>query len=122
MLGSVSYQHGQPVQSVEYRSSGVLFNVTLQIKEKVIDMQIQQQISEFVKTDTGVNGLPTLTKRDVSSRITGSDGDIIILGGLAESKTTETKTGFSFLPFFTGKSAEKKRSDIIVVMQLKQMP
>lgn len=122
VLGSVSYQDGQPVQSVEYRSSGVLFNVTPQIREKVIDMQIQQQISDFVKTDTGVNGSPTLTKRDVSTRITDSDGDVIILGVLAESKATETKKGFSFLPFFTGKSAEKMRSDIIVVMQLKQMP
>lgn len=122
MLGSVSYQDGQPVQSVEYRSIGVLFNVSFQIREKVIDMQIQQQISDFVKTDTGVNGLPTLAKRDESTRITDSDGDVIILGGLAESKTTETKTGFSFMPFFTGKSAEKKRSDIIVVMLLKQVP
>nr|WP_265332040.1 hypothetical protein [Citrobacter koseri] len=59
---------------------------------------IKQQLSSFAKTDTGVNNSPTLIKREVNTEVSAADGDIILLGGLAESKVTNADTGFSFLP------------------------
>ncbi|EBW3197443.1 hypothetical protein DPD47_02775 [Salmonella enterica subsp. enterica serovar Gaminara] len=35
-------------------------------------------------TETGVNNSPTLIKRDVKTEVSLADGDIILLGGLAE--------------------------------------
>lgn len=35
-------------------------------------------------TETGVNNSPTLIKRDVTTEVSLADGDIILLGGLAE--------------------------------------
>lgn len=63
VLANVIYQDGKPIQSIEYRSSGVIFDIQPTIKNQAIDLKIQQQLSNFIKTDTGVNNSPTLVKR-----------------------------------------------------------
>jgi len=121
VLSSVTYQDGRPVQSVEYRSSGVIFDIQPTIKSQAIDLKIQQQLSNFVKTDTGVNQSPTLIKRDIVTDVTVKSGDVIVLGGLAENKLEEGGTGFSFLPkgFLSGKSTSRTKTDIVVLLQVK---
>ena len=121
ILSRVTYQDGRPVQSVEYRSSGVIFDIQPTIKSQAIDLKIQQQLSNFVKTDTGVNQSPTLIKRDIVTDVTVKSGDVIVLGGLAENKVEEGETGFSFLPqgFLSGKSKANTKTDIIVLLQVK---
>ncbi|PHM69664.1 type II secretion system protein GspD [Xenorhabdus sp. KJ12.1] len=121
VLSNVTYQDGRPVQSIEYRSSGVIFDIQPTIKSQAIDLKIQQQLSNFVKTDTGVNQSPTLIKRDIVTDVSVKSGEIIVLGGLAENKVEEGETGFSFLPkgFLTGKSKANTKTDIIVLLQVK---
>ncbi|WP_342220876.1 type II secretion system protein GspD [Candidatus Fukatsuia endosymbiont of Tuberolachnus salignus] len=123
VLGKVSYADNRPVQSVEYRSSGVILQVKPAIRADVIDLAIDQQLSDFVKTATGVNNSPTLTKRQVTTQVSVADGDIILLGGLAESKSTRADTGFSFLPqgWLTGVSSEQNKTDILVVLQIRKV-
>ncbi|EES4390264.1 type II secretion system protein GspD [Escherichia coli] len=119
VLDSVTYQgnSGTPVQSVTYRNSGAIFTVTPVVLDGVITLDISQQLSDFVKTTTGVNTSPTLTKREISTRVDVHDGDVLVLGGLASSKTTKARSGFSFLPGFTGSSEDSDKTDIIVVLQ-----
>ncbi|HDR1928019.1 TPA: type II secretion system protein GspD [Pasteurella multocida] len=124
ILGSVKYdKDGRAVQSIEYRSSGVIFEIVPTVKNGAIDLKIQQQLSNFVKTDTGVNNSPTLIKRDLVTDVTVKSGDVVVLGGLAQNKLTEGETGFSFLPkgFLTGKSKSDEKTDIIVLLQVKQL-
>lgn len=119
VLDSVTYQgnSGSPVQSVTYRNSGAIFTVTPVVLDGVITLDISQQLSDFVKTTTGVNTSPTLTKREISTRVDVNDGDVLVLGGLASSKITKARSGFSFLPGFTGTSEDSDKTDIIVVLQ-----
>lgn len=123
VLGKVSYSDNKPVQSIEYRSSGIILDVKPQIRLDNIDLTINQQLSNFAKTDTGVNNSPTLIKREVSTEVSVADGDIILLGGLAESKVTNADTGFSFLPkgWLTSSSDEKNKTDIIVMLQARKI-
>lgn len=123
VLSNVTYQEGKPIQAIEYRSSGVIFDIQPTIKNKAIDLKIQQQLSNFVKTDTGVNQSPTLIKRDIVTDVTVKSGDVIVLGGLAENKLTKGETGFSFLPkgWLTGKSKSNTKTDIIVLLQVKEI-
>ncbi|MCM2215386.1 type II secretion system protein GspD, partial [Klebsiella pneumoniae] len=123
VLGQVSYADNRPIQSIEYRSSGVILDVKPQIRTDNIDLVIKQQLSSFAKTDTGVNNSPTLIKREVNTEVSAADGDIILLGGLAESKVTNADTGFSFLPkgWLTSSSDEKNKTDILVVLQAKKV-
>ncbi|EPR2277867.1 type II secretion system protein GspD, partial [Salmonella enterica subsp. enterica serovar Newport] len=98
VLGAVTYQDNKPVQSVTYRNSGAIFTVKPFIYNDVINLDIEQQLSNFIKTTTGVNDSPTLIKRDIKTQVSVKDGEIIVLGGLASSKASHTSTAFSWLP------------------------
>ncbi|EIF7653218.1 type II secretion system protein GspD [Salmonella enterica] len=119
VLGSVTVNGDNAIQSVEYRNSGVLFKVQPSIKVKSIDLNIQQQLSNFVATDTGVNNSPTLLKRDVSTNVVMSDGDIILIGGLAEQKDSKSSSGWSF---FGSRAKENTKTDIVVMLQVRKVP
>lgn len=121
VLGAVTFPgNGQaPVQSVEYRSSGVIFDLQPLVREAVVDLTVTQQLSSFVATDTGVNGSPTLIKREVKTALSMADGDIVVLGGLAENKESGGRNGVSFLPsILHTKSKEASRSEILLILQL----
>ncbi|HAK4778415.1 TPA: type II secretion system protein GspD [Salmonella enterica] len=121
VLGAVTYNDNQAVQSVDYRSSGAIFVVRPYIYQDVITLDIEQQLSNFVNTTTGVNSSPTLIKREIKTNVVARDGDVIILGGLASSKVSKVKSGFSFFPGFTGSSDGTEKTDIIVVLQVKKV-
>lgn len=112
---------GNVVQSVEYKPSGVIFSVQPQIRDAIIDLSISQQLSTFVQTTTGVNNSPTLIKREISTTIGAASGDLIILGGLDEDKTSKDNTGLSFLPAWTRSSGhDSSRSQILLVLQVQR--
>lgn len=120
-LGSVTYQDGQPVQSVVYRSSGLIFELTPEIYENSITLTVRQEMSNFGETANGVNGSPTLTKREIKTTVTAQDGETVILGGLNETKNTGSKAGLSFLPdFFGSKSNTNDTTEIILSIEMKK--
>ncbi|EIY0693939.1 type II and III secretion system, partial [Escherichia coli] len=93
VLGSVSWNDGTPVQSVTYRDSGVIFRLTPVVTGNRIHITVHQELSSFVKTDTGISDSPTLLKREIDSSLVLNDGDVVVLGGLADSNDSDTKTG-----------------------------
>ncbi|EFA7268902.1 type II and III secretion system, partial [Escherichia coli] len=122
VLGSVSYQDGQAVQSVTYRDSGVIFRIKPVVTEENISLHVNQQLSNFVQTKTGVNDTPTLIKRELDTTLTLKDGDVVMLGGVSEHKVTDAKTGLSFLPDMMGqKSGEETKTDLVVLLQVKKV-
>jgi type II secretory pathway component GspD/PulD (secretin) len=124
VLGSLSYPQGagQAVQSVEYRSSGVLFGIQPTVRDSVIDLAIDQQLSNFIATTTGVNNSPTLTKRALKTSVGVQDGDVIVLGGLTENKETHSRDGLSFLPrFFDSRGSEKSKTEVLLVLQVERI-
>lgn len=124
ILGALSFPgNGQtPVQSVEYRSSGVIFDLQPEVHERVIDLTLSQQVSNFVVTDTGVNASPTLTKREIKTSLSLEDGEVVFLGGLAENKDAEGKTGPSFLPdLLRTNNAESSDSEILLFLQVSKI-
>ena len=121
VLGAVTYTgvSGAPVQSVEYRSSGVIFDLLPIVHADAVDLTVMQQVSNFNVTQTGVNNSPTLSKRELKTTLTVSDGELIVIGGLADSKETDTHSGLSFLPaFMHTKSKGKSNTEILLILQL----
>lgn len=124
VLGALSYPQGsgQAVQSVEYRSSGVIFDIQPTVRDGVIELSIDQQLSNFVATTTGVNNSPTLTKRALQTSVGLQDGDVIVLGGLTENRESQTRDGLSFLPrMLDTKGDENSRSEILLVLQVQKL-
>ena len=123
VLGSVSWNDGTPVQSVTYRDSGVIFRLTPVVTGNRIHITVHQELSSFVKTDTGISDSPTLLKREIDSSLVLNDGDVVVLGGLADSNDSDTKTGFSLLPkWFSQRSSENSKTDMVILLQVKKMP
>lgn len=121
VLGSVSYPGNglPPVQSVSYQSSGVILDLQPVIHDGSIDVSVMQQTSNFVSTLTGVAGSPTLIKRELKSDLNLTDGEIVVMGGLSDSKDTETHSGFSFLPsFMHTKQTDKAGTEILLILQV----
>jgi general secretion pathway protein D len=119
VLGSVTYQQGGgAVQAVDYRSSGAILDITPTVRDDSIDVRVQQQLSNFVLTDTGVNQSPTLIKRELQTSINAQSGDVIVLGGLTETKKTDTKRGLGILPFWTSKQTDDSTTDVLIVFQV----
>ena len=124
VLGALSYPQGagQAVQSVEYRSSGVIFEIRPTVRNSVIELSIAQQLSDFVKTTTGVNNSPTLTKRELRTSVGLQDGDLIVLGGLAEDKQSSSRDGLSFLPrVLHTQGKESSSTEILLVLHVQRL-
>lgn len=124
VLGALSFPQGagQAVQSVEYRSSGVIFDIRPTVRDSIIELHINQQLSNFVTTTTGVNSSPTLTKRELKTSVGLQDGDVIVLGGLTENKESHSRDGLSFLPrFFDTKGHEQSSTEILLVLQVQKV-
>lgn len=123
-LGAVTYPRGstQPVQSIQYLSSGVIFELRPIIKENIIDIHISQQISDFMKTTTGVNNSPTLNTREIATDISVEDGDVILLGGLTTDKNADNRSGLSFLPrFLDGQATSRTQTEILLVLHVQKI-
>lgn len=121
-LGSVSYENGTPVQSVEYRNTGVTLQVSPVVTQDLISMNINEQLSDYSETTTGVNNSPTFTNRQITTTVNMKDGDIIVLSGLTQDKNGKQSTGLSFLPkSWSTKSDQKTGMDLLIVLQARKI-
>ncbi|WP_192900620.1 type II secretion system protein GspD [Rodentibacter pneumotropicus] len=68
VLGAESYQDGVRTRSIDYRSSGVIFNIKPTITDNGVKVNVCSELSNFARTETGVNDTPTLLKRLVIQR------------------------------------------------------
>lgn len=115
-------RNGNPIQSVDYKPSGVILELDPRIYGEVAEIQIGQQISNFVPTTTGVNNSPTLVTRELSTSVGVKDGEILVLGGLDENKETKETRGLSFLPsFLQPSSVSNGKTEILLVLQAERI-
>lgn len=111
-------RNGNPVQSVEYKPAGVIFDLRPQVRQDVADLQISQQISNFIPTTTGVNNSPTLVKRELSTSVGVRDDETLVLGGLDEETSTSERSGVPWLPsLFDSTAKRRNRSEVLLILQ-----
>jgi Type II secretory pathway, component PulD len=123
-LGSVSYQgtSGTPVQSVEYQDAGVIFNVRPVVMADRVEVELQEQISSFVATTTGVNNSPTKNTRQMTTTVSVKDGEVLVLGGLVQDSDVSAVTHQGWLPhFLDGRSSSKGRTEVLLVLQVQKV-
>jgi general secretion pathway protein D len=89
---------GQVTSQVIYRPSGVLLNVTptaiTENDHSLVVTSVDAQVSSFSKTESGVNGSPTLSKRQVKTSLMLADGEVAVLGGLTGSRSVSSSSSF----------------------------
>lgn len=121
VLGAVvTQQVGQSVQSVEYRSSGVLLDVTPQVRDERIELRLKQEFSTFVQTTTGVSNSPTLNKRSAETELSIQPGEVVFIGGLEMEETTNSRQSLPFgIPF--GRSDQTRRNELVLMIQAERI-
>jgi type II secretory pathway component GspD/PulD (secretin) len=123
-LGSISYQgaSGTPVQSVEYQDAGLIFDVQPTVMADAIQVQLQEQMSSFVATTTGVNNSPTKQTRQMQTTVSMKDGEVIVIGGLVQDTNSSTNNSVGWLPrFLDGHGSSKGRTEILLVLQVQKV-
>ncbi|MBN3731852.1 type II secretory pathway protein [Burkholderia sp. Tr-20390] len=122
--GQVSYQgpSGTPVQSVVYQDAGVIFDVLPTVMRDSIELAIQEEISDFVRTSTGVNTSPTKNTRRLQTVTSMQDGDIAVIGGLLQSHDSSSRSGLSFLPrWASGHSTSRDQTEIVLILEVRKI-
>jgi type II secretory pathway component GspD/PulD (secretin) len=111
-------QLGNAVQNVVYRPSGVILDVTPRVLgSRRLALQVDGQVSAFQQTTTGVTGSPTLVKRQVKTSVSVADGEVLVIGGLNDTKSTRSKSGFSFLPStWSNRNQLESKTDLVLIL------
>ncbi|MEJ8561275.1 type II secretion system secretin GspD [Yoonia sp. GPGPB17] len=102
------------VSTVEFRDTGVIFEVTPRINSSgSVVLDIQQEVSTIGETD-GSTGNPIISQRTISSAIAVDSGETIALGGLFEQRSTRGTAGLPGLarqPIWGGLFGRQSRTD-----------
>jgi len=119
--GTVSYSgvSGTPIQSVVYQDAGVIFDVQPTVMDSTIELSVDEEISDFVNTTTGVNTSPTKDTRKLQTVTDMQDGDVAVIGGLLQSHDTTSTSGLSFLPrWMNGHNKANDNTEIVLVLEV----
>jgi type II secretory pathway component GspD/PulD (secretin) len=119
--GAVSYDdNGNAIQSIDYRSSGVIMEVSPRIYRDHVSVRLRQQVSNFSTTLTSGIDSPTLIKRELETVVDMNDGQVIALAGLDEQKDSHSSGG---LPFFRWLNSSKSKShtQLMLLLEVKRI-
>lgn len=123
VLGAVTTAgNGTVTQSVDYRASGVILDVSPVVLDSIIELKVRQESSSFVQTSTGVNQSPTLLKRAVETRVQVEPGSLVVFGGLQETRTGDDASGWSFVPdWLKAKTRDSSETELVLVLHVESI-
>ncbi|MGO4665683.1 type II secretion system secretin GspD [Bosea sp. 2RAB26] len=112
---------GAPVvNSVSYKDTGVILNITPRINESGrVLLDIEQEVSTVQRTTTSGIDSPTFGRRRVRTTVVVNDGEGITLGGLIQDRTSRVATQVPVLgdiPLFG--NAFKDKQDLVEKTEL----
>ena len=85
-------------QSIEYKDTGVILKVTPRINyDGIIILEINQQVSSAQELVTEGLLSPTITTREIDTKLALKDGQTIFMGGLIANITNTVDTGVPWL-------------------------
>lgn len=94
ILGAVSIDaHGNPVQSIQYRPTGLIVDLKPVVLGGIVETDLTQSVSSVAVTNSSRIDSPTMLKREFSTSFSAEFNDVVFIGGLDEIKDTETRGG-----------------------------
>jgi general secretion pathway protein D len=114
-----------PFQTFERRDIGLQLRVKPQISEGgVVRLAIYQELSSIQNTLTAAQGGIITNKRSFESMVLVEDGNIVVLGGLIEDKTDNSKSSVPILgsipllgEFFKYESRKRTKTNLLVFLR-----
>jgi general secretion pathway protein D len=114
-----------PFQTFERRDIGLQLRVRPQISEGgVVKLAIYQELSSIQNTLTAAQGGIITNKRSFESMVLVEDGNIVVLGGLIEDKTDNSKSSVPVLgsipvlgQLFRYESRKRTKTNLLVFLR-----
>ena len=116
---------GAPVvNSVDYRNTGVILQVTPRVNSSgLVSLDIDQEVSDVAPTTSSTIDSPTINDRHIISSVVVKDGETIALGGLISENRNDSKTGVPVLsdipwvgPLFRSTDRSVGRKELLVML------
>jgi general secretion pathway protein D len=90
---SVTNPDAPIVNSVQFRDTGVVLQVTPRISGNSIILEIDQEVSDVAETRSSGIDSPTIQQRRFQTVVAARNGETIALGGLIRENRSETRSG-----------------------------
>jgi general secretion pathway protein D len=86
------------VNSVQYRNTGVILQVTPRVNTTgLVTLDIDQEVSDVSRTTSSNINSPTIAQRRIISSVVVQDGETVALGGLIKDNQTDIRSGIPIL-------------------------
>jgi general secretion pathway protein D len=112
------------VNSVQYRSTGVVLQVTPRVNSSgLVTLDVSQEVSDVARTTSSNINSPTIAARQILSSVIVQDGQTVALGGLIRDNQNNTRSGIPILsdlpvigPLFRQTSNSTTRTELLVLL------
>jgi general secretion pathway protein D len=112
------------INSVDYRDTGVLLEVTPRVNPGgLVTLDITQEVSDATATTSSSVNSPTISTRKIESTVAVQNGEAVILGGLIRDQGSSGSSGLPFLSnlpligwLFGQESDSNQRTELVVVL------
>jgi general secretion pathway protein D len=95
---SVTDPEAPIVNSIEFRDTGVILDVTPRVNAGgLVEMEVSQEVSTVTETTSSDIDSPTIQTRNIETTVAVQSGDTIALGGLIQDDRSEGYTGVPLL-------------------------
>ncbi|RMD62073.1 MAG: type II secretion system protein GspD [Alphaproteobacteria bacterium] len=121
---SVSDPQAPIVNSIEFRDTGVILEVTPRVNAGgLVTLEVLQEVSDVTETTTSDLNSPTIQQRSIRSTVAVQSGDTVALGGLIQDRNEESTSGLPLLSdipifgnLFKSTSNAKRRTELLVLI------
>jgi general secretion pathway protein D len=116
---------GSPiVNSVAFRSTGVILNITPHIGDNGrIMLDIEQEVSDVVPTTSSTIDSPTIQQRRIKTKVAVGSGEVIVLAGFIQDRARKSRQQVPLLGnipvlgnLFKDKTDEIRRTELMIAI------
>jgi general secretion pathway protein D len=115
------------INNVDYRNSGVILSVTPRISgEDRIVLEVSQEVSSVVRTETSGINSPTIQQRRFESTLVVRNGGVVAVGGLISRSRNRGNSGIPGVKdipvlgrLFQSSTNDVGRTELIVLLSAK---
>jgi general secretion pathway protein D len=112
------------VNQISYKDTGVQLSVKPRVTPGgLVQMEIDQEVSTAIKTESSNLDSPTFRKRQITSNVAVRSNQAVVLGGLIQNTSNEGNTGVPGLyslpligPLFGERTKDASRTELVVVL------
>ncbi|MBA8882032.1 type II secretion system secretin GspD [Phyllobacterium myrsinacearum] len=113
------------INTIELKDTGIILSVTPRVNSSGrVMLDIQQEVSDVVKTTSSGIDSPTIQQRKISTKVSVNDNETLALGGLIQQKNSLTRSKVPLLGdipvlgnAFKNKTDSIKKTELIIFIK-----